>query len=62
MARDVLKNINKEILAIGLLIISIGFQIMPLRVDIVETVAGAIIIVVGICVLNNAREKVDKKS
>jgi len=54
---NILKNMNKEIFAIGLLIVSIGFQIMPLRVEIVETVAGAIIIAVGIYVINNAREK-----
>lgn len=54
---NLLKGINREIAAFGLLIISIGLQIMDLQVVIVNNIAGAIIGVIGILVLLSAREK-----
>ena len=58
---NLLKGINREIAAFGLLIISIGLQIMDLQVVIVNNIAGAIIGVVGILVLLSAREKTISK-
>jgi hypothetical protein len=58
---NLLKGINREIAAFGLLIISIGLQIMDLQVVIVNNIAGAIIGVIGILVLLSAREKTISK-
>ncbi len=54
---NVLKDINREIAAFGLLIISIGVQIMHLEVVLVDNIAGAIIGFAGIAVVLSAIEK-----
>lgn len=54
---NVLKGINREIFAFGLLIISIGLQIMHLDNVVVDNFAGAIIAIVGLVVVFSAIEK-----
>jgi hypothetical protein len=49
--KNILKGTNREVLALGLLICSVGLQIMPLTSKVTNTLAGAGIIIVGIFVI-----------
>ncbi|MBA7669068.1 hypothetical protein ES703_77196 [subsurface metagenome] len=55
-----MKNINIQIAAFGLLIISIGFQVMDLQVVVVNTIAGAIIATMGLLILYASIKKTNK--